>query len=511
LAFSWNEDWSIDLSIVSLDGSESDMIHRSDLWQKESGRWADPADWSSDGELILARVAGVHDHDQQIGIISVSDGSLRILKSLYCREATHLRFSPDGRHVVYDYSPEADELNRDIALVSIETGDEIQLIEHPADDYFVGWAPDGRSLLIASNRSGEYDAWVLPVSEAGPAGEPILVKPGIGRIRPLGVTDDGALFYARGVRTWDVYSAELDLESGVLGEPSALIAEKQFEPRRSPDWSRDGQGLAFVTRTTGTGNPVVRIRDVSTGDEQDLIPGLSSLSYIHWSPDGKSFLANGEDLEGQAGYFVIGRRTGTTEPVAISHEDDAVFDGQWFPDGTRVLYARNSSREGWAKLVAHDLETGAEEEIVQVTENRLIGSAALSPDGNSLAFVVWDLDERGMPQTLKLLVTPIPSGPPTELFQVRPPDAIAGLSWSGDSGSLLFIRANMGRSDAKAEPEQYWQISASGGEPKRLGFLSDIVGVRGPRIHPDGSRIAYTRGDERVVVWAMEGWEPDAQ
>ena len=69
--------------------------------------------YSPDGKSIAARVQR-KDKTGQIGLLSVPDGALRILKSVDWRGASTLAFSPDGKYVAYDLPASADTDQRDI-------------------------------------------------------------------------------------------------------------------------------------------------------------------------------------------------------------------------------------------------------------------------------------------------------------------------------------------------------------------------------------------------------------
>ena len=82
-------------------------------------------------------------------------------------------FSPDGRYIVYDVLPPRAQNNRDLAIVSVDGTLESPLVENPSDDYVLGWSPTGQSVVFASNRSGAYGIWEIPVSKGRPDGEPV--------------------------------------------------------------------------------------------------------------------------------------------------------------------------------------------------------------------------------------------------------------------------------------------------------------------------------------------------
>ncbi len=74
----------------------------------------------------------------------------------------------------------------------------------------MGWTPDGDSILFESDRSEAVDAWILPVKDGKPAGEPRIVHKDIGAISPLGFTHEGAFFYGHGKDLLNIYIGTLD-------------------------------------------------------------------------------------------------------------------------------------------------------------------------------------------------------------------------------------------------------------------------------------------------------------
>ena len=145
--------------------------------------WIVPSAWSPDGKDILGLFTA-KGGTNQIGLVSVSDGSLRVLKSLDWRYPGKMNFSPDGRSIVYDFRPKEESPQRDIFVLASDGSREIPLVKHPADDYLLGWSPEGRWILFASDRRGSWDAWAIEVADGKPQGAPALVKLGIGEINP---------------------------------------------------------------------------------------------------------------------------------------------------------------------------------------------------------------------------------------------------------------------------------------------------------------------------------------
>ncbi|MEE8147581.1 MAG: tetratricopeptide repeat protein, partial [Longimicrobiales bacterium] len=204
-------------------------------------------DWSPDGQSLVANIRG-------IDLISVSDGTMTTLKTPNWGRPNP-RFSPDGQWIVYNVRPQQDSPDRDIFVLAADGSRETPLIEHhPGDDFVLGWAPDGKRILFASNRSGVLSAWVIAVEDGKPRGAPELVKPDIGNIVPMGFTRTGAFYYGTSTGMSDVYTATLDPATGRVVTPPAPVSP-QFQGRgSSPAWSPDGEFVAYLSNRRAAAN-----------------------------------------------------------------------------------------------------------------------------------------------------------------------------------------------------------------------------------------------------------------
>ena len=300
IAYTWfvsSED-SVEIRIIGLDGSPPRV-----LYANEELVYPLPQAWSPDGEELLATFAR-KDRINQIALISVKDGSVRILKTLDWRQVAGMSLSPDGRYIAYAFPPQEESANNDIFVLATDGSRETVVVEHPADDTWPVWTPDGRHLLFASDRTGTTDAWVARVADGQPQGSPELLKRGVGRSVSLGFTRGGKYYYGVGVRTQDdLYTAELDPQTGgVVASPTAAI-ERFPGSNGVPAWSPDGKSLAYLSLrssfpvgTPGSSPPITLcIRSLETGEEREYTLGLTSPAYpfLHWSPDGRWLLVKG--------------------------------------------------------------------------------------------------------------------------------------------------------------------------------------------------------------------------
>jgi Tol biopolymer transport system component len=496
VAYNWfNKNGPPDLRIVHLDGSTPRILYKGA---------ALPTDWSPDGKHILTLLYK-EPSTFQIAVISVVDGSARVLKTLDSY-SLKIKFSPDGRYIAYD-ARQQDSDNSDIFLLAADGSREIRLVEHPSDDQLLGWTPDGSHILFASDRSGTMSAWMIRVADGKPQGSPELVKQDIGQALPIGFTRSGAFYYGLEIGATDVYTAEFNPATGrVITQPQSAT-QRFVGSNSSPAWSPDGQYLAYLSSRTprllGHHPEVISIRSLKTGEEHDLSTSLGFLwGPIRWSPDGRSILVSGKDRKVRHGLFQVDAQTGEVTPV-VMWEDRAIAIPAWFPDGKRLLYLSQHPEAGTiiGAVVIRDLATGQEKVLFQSAAGVKIDDAALSPDGQQVALTLLDKET----QSSVLKVLPVAGGEASELVRAKEPETIAGdsLSWSSDSRYIVFGK---GRAIGQERKTQLLAISASGGEPHALGLAMDSVSS--VSFDPNGHRLAFVarEGKNKVEVWVMENF-----
>ena len=307
--------------------------------------------------------------------------------------------SPDGRYVAYDLPDDKASGNSDIHIFSIEDKRENALFRHPAHDYMLGWTPDGKYILFASDKTGTVDAMIIPVEEGKSIGQPKLVRSNIGSIVPMGFTKKGTFYYGQWPGTHDVFTTEIDFEKGkVLTQPTLAI--KRFEGKNgTPSYSNDGKYLAYISRrgVIEKGKPgiVLCIRELETGKEGEIIPPneiAGSISYPTWSPDDSSIaLMCRKGKQDIYSYNIQTREftpliTDTNEP---SSDMDYIFP-QWSGDGKILYYFKISESSQTSRIMARNLATGIDKELFQYSSNDFhdrLFDISLSPDGKWLAAI----------------------------------------------------------------------------------------------------------------------------
>ncbi|MFQ5663794.1 MAG: hypothetical protein ACE5HL_08180 [Terriglobia bacterium] len=504
VAYEWhNKDDFDELRIMGFDGSGDRLLYRN----KEMAESIRPYAWSPDGKHLVV-LARLRDRTYQIAWVSVADGSLRVLRSLDWRYPFKLSLSPDGRYLVYDLRTRKDAAERDIFLLAADGSREARLIQHPAMDRHPVWAPNGKRVLFASDRTGTWGLWAIQVVEGKPQGSPELVKRDMGRILPLGFADDGSYYYGLGSGMEDVYTAEIDPVSGKVITPPAPATERFVGSNWAPVWSPDGQSLVYHSFRGpvlfGPGSLTVVIRSVKTGAERDFSSKLDLVAPLRWFPDGRSLLLAAQDNRKRVSFYRMDAQTGDISLIrqTASRSDPGLMP-EPSPDGKAIFYLhrKQGDRQPFSIRV-HELQSGREKEVYRVAAPVHFERLALSPDGRQVAFIVHD------PSTGAevLQIMPASGGEPRELFRSQPPYDLSnsGLEWAPDGHHVLVLR-HTGR---PGHEHKLWRVPTEGGEPQNLGLMMERL--NNPNFHPDGRQIAFSAGTPFAVeVWVLENFLPE--
>jgi Tol biopolymer transport system component len=496
-----------ELRVVGLDGAKPRVLSRDD-GIREIGGLA----WSPDGKHIAASVYP-QNGSPRMQLFAAADGTTRTFMDLKREISTTMRFSPDSHYVAYDYRPDEMSPERDIFLMNIDSGQASPLIQHPADDYLLGWSRDGRWIVFASDRTGALGLWVVGMSGVKTPGEPRLVKPGIDLIQPIGLTSKGALYYGVVRATEDVFVADLDPTTGkVTGRPRNAI--EQYEGGNfTPSYSPDGRYLAYVSRRgnspypTNVGNALC-IRSLDTGQERVFYReiwrlGLRYIGGPRWSPDGRYVSFGGSGGISITDAYRIDLQTNEITPILRCGPDEGLMGTAYGPDGIHY-FGRANGKKGFAELVALDIESGQEHQLYRMPAERRL-SIALSPDGRWLSF-----NNSGWGATRSLSVMPASGGDVREIWsfgETKPGTPTTNHTWSPDGRFILFGAPDP--SDLRTW--ELWRVPVEGGKPEKMG-LQRSWGIWHISVHPDGRQLVFAgRGGASTdsELWVLENFLPE--
>jgi Tol biopolymer transport system component len=229
----------------------------------------------------------------------------------------------------YAFLKEDDEGKVRVWITSVE---ELRQLDSPTDPMAPVWSPDGRWLAFSAGwtyplpvpqvfvfeaATGDL-AWMTeePTGASGPAWT------GDGRLlysaRRDGKVDEGLPFYPQ---YWIVRQVDLtiDGDSMVAGPPTTVIGE-QADPAEMPAISPDGRFVAYVRRAAKTYTDAapasLRLLDLETGTNVELVPEMRGLADPRWSPDGRTISFKVGDPIENAEAWIVDAETHEVERLA---------------------------------------------------------------------------------------------------------------------------------------------------------------------------------------------------
>jgi Tol biopolymer transport system component len=504
VAYSWarNEDPIMELRVVDLAGSSPRTL--------QSAQGVFSPSWSRDGRHIAAVFHDGENSGTEVAWVSAEDGSRTALATYPQTLMPQLSHSPDDRFVAVAFPVEEDSARSDIALLATDGSGLRPLVDHPADDWLIGWVPGTDELLFSSDRSGDRDLWAVRVDPDGNAEDLRPVSRGIGELNPMGFTEDGSLFY---------YNYTLQRNHGVapFNENTGHIAMNEAEPilgigsNQRPSWSPDGEHLAFVRRGPGK-EETLYVRDMRTGVEHSVAEGmrLSTTGAPTWFPDGRSLLVLGKlrdtgvgEEEVQPAVYRVALTTGEA-----AHLFDLPATPNWpsswlsrvglvaTVDGDGVIYHQVGG------LVLHHLPSGQEEDLFRHPD-LAANILALSPDGSELVFGISDPNavppDYPTPVFLhqggRLMVIPAGGGEAREILRLKEPCQVREVSWTSVGHHIFLLQRD-------EEGTAIMRVPRDGGKVERMWEAQEGPGSWAPS--PDGRRAAFWIQENEAEIWVME-------
>lgn len=332
------------------------------------------------------------------------------------------------------------------AGAAIDAVQQAQPVRYSARDFFettsfglagsgrYSFSPDGRQVLIASDRNGVFNAYALPVAGGEPvaltssgdnATFPISYFPGDERV--LVTSDRG------GNELNHVYVRERD---GTLRD----LTPGESHKAQFMSWSADGRTFWIATNERNPQMFDVYAYDAATYQRR-LVFQNEGFSPGPVSPDGRYMAVSKSHSSADSDIYLV-ELGGSAPPRLITeHQGNVAFGAYTFtPDGRSLVYATNEHGE-FSQAWTHDVATGEKRPMLQADWDVMFVS--YSPSGRyrvhainadaSTDLAIADRDGR------RVTLSGVPAGDVGSVRFNRDETAIAFTVASDTSPSNIFV------------------------------------------------------------------------
>ena len=255
---------------------------------------------------------------------------------------------------VYAQAPETEKIvfvskrdgNAEIYIMNPDGSQQVNLTQHPAEDYDPAWAPNGKQIVFSSDRTdGVFDLYLM-----NPDGKNVqkVFKDNEYRREPAWSPDGKHIAYAQAdkrnaIRAFGARFAPTAEHTLYLATPNGTSIEK-LTKGFDPSWSPDGSQLIFVV--TGLEHTPLGLFDLQTRTQKVLRPEkLPWTTSPRWSPQGdkiafgKLSMARFNERGGLAfrGSTLYIANPDSTALQQITDEL-AAYNPTWSPQGNQLIY-----------------------------------------------------------------------------------------------------------------------------------------------------------------------------
>jgi len=385
-------------------------------------------------------------------------------------------WSPDGRTVVCPIGTDAGEILLTLAEVPA-TGAEPKVFTSQRWRQIgrAAWLSDGSGLVVLGG--DVTNPWTTQVWHiAYPSGSARKISNVLDGYHhaSLGLTSDArSVVVAQEDTTSRIWVANLDSSKTTSRDAFKQITGGKFEGRRGLSWTPDGR-IVYVTKTGDDEDVWMMNEDGS--DQKQLTDNDNYDEMPVVSPDGRHVYF-GSRRSGTRQIWRMemdgGRVEMLTKDATISFEPAVSPDSEWV--------AFSSWRSGNLALWKMPASGG---EPVRLTDGPA-ARAFFSPDGQFISCLYFDTEGGGR---WRAAIIPAAGGRPVRVLDldVRTVNILAGLRWTPDGRSLVYVETRGGVSNV-------WRLPLDGGKPVQLtDFDSDQI--FNLALSPDGRRLALARG-----------------
>ena len=409
--------------------------------------------------------------------------------------------SPDGKLVSFTVSTpdlEANKLSKDVWIASTDGSGARRLTSHPEADFGARFAPDGKSVVFLSARSGSSQVWRIAV-DGGEATQVTQLPVDVGAVLPF---PDGK----RLLLQLDVIPEAASLEDSAKQEKAAAASKQhvraydQLPVREWDTWDDGRRSHLFVFRE-GADGAIDLMKGLPVDAPTKPFGGLEQVAI---SRDGSEVVFASKMAGRQAAWSTnldlwVVPSDGSAAPRSLTSANLATDTQPVFShDGSKLAYlamARAGFESDRLRVVVLDWKTKKATTLTEAWDR-------------SPSQILWSRDDRALYATAddlgrhSLFAIDAGSGQVSRLFDRG---TVGDVGVAGDR--LVFVH------DDLQHPAEIWTTDARGGHARAVTHLNDakvasiawgpseqlsFVGARGDKVYgwlvrppglPPGARV----------------------
>lgn len=219
------------------------------------------------------------------------------------------------------------------ALIGFQETDETNLTNHPSEDRYASYSPDGTQVLFESNRSGNWDIFVMNAD-----GTMIrrITRDSLEDRRPCWHPNgDEILFESNRSGKFQLYTANLFNDKVEVIHTPALKGEPIFAC-----YSTDGLSIALSEKYQGDSSRLVII-DLQRRIKAELADYGFRTFYPRWSPDAEKILFFSRHETDNKDDEIYTINIDGTDRKRLTNWPKHNFCPSWSPDGLQIAYAQS--------------------------------------------------------------------------------------------------------------------------------------------------------------------------
>lgn len=323
----------------------------------------------------------MHLSDKSFSLVLILLGTLCLpdltYAQLYTPEIKHNGpyWAPDGYNIAFSALYGSGGYN--IYTVNLWNRELTQVTDHPANDFYASWSPNGRNLAFYSDR--ENTTGPFPPDTVIYKVQGLYETYARDGYRPSWSPDGRTIVaHFRGEKgNYEIYRMN---RRGKDRVPITDNLATDVHPKFSPDGSkivfvsdRDYQPEIYVMNADGSGQ--TRLTNSSSYDLDPI-----------WSPDGKkiAFISN------RTGFFdVFVMNADGSNKLRLTSSPAYDISPVWSPDGKQILFSSN--RNGFFDLYVMDSDGSNLKQLTSAESHEYYGS--WSPDGYRIAYMSTETGE----------------------------------------------------------------------------------------------------------------------